>query len=67
MEIYGRGTLQHIADLHNITLQQSADLMKRSNDIMPIMVIQYKDDLDMICVKLKEYQSLILDEFKKNL
>jgi hypothetical protein len=53
-----------VAEKNNITLDDAKYVLQQSEKLMPILLIQYKTDLNMICMKTKEYQRLLIQECK---
>jgi hypothetical protein len=56
---------KHVAKENGITEEQVKIVMQKSEDMMPIMLKQYGTDLNMICKKTKEYQKIMIENFKK--
>jgi hypothetical protein len=52
------------AEKNNITIDDAKYVLQKSEKLMPILLIQYKTDLNMICMKTKEYQRLLIQECK---
>jgi hypothetical protein len=53
-----------VAEKNNITIDDAKYVLRQSEKLMPILLIQYKTDLNMICMKTKEYQRLLIQECK---
>jgi hypothetical protein len=53
-----------VAEKNNITIDDAKYVLQQSEKLMPILLIQYKTDLNMICMKTKEYQRLLIQECK---
>jgi hypothetical protein len=53
-----------VAEKNNITIDDAKYVLQKSEKLMPILLIQYKTDLNMICMKTKEYQRLLIQECK---
>jgi len=45
-----------------LTIEECKYIHEESEKLMPILFIQYKMDLNMICKKIKEYQILLYEE-----
>ena len=50
---------------NGITIEDCKYILKQSEMLMPILLIQYKSDIDMICLKMKEYQKILREECLK--
>lgn len=55
-----------IATENNISIDDAKYVYERSEKLMPILLQQYKLDFNMICLKLKEYQKILIKNCKKN-
>ena len=53
-----------VAEKNNIAIDDAKYVLQKSEKLMPILLIQYKTDLNMICMKTKEYQRLLIQECK---
>ncbi len=53
-----------VAEKNNITIDDAKYVLRQSEKLMPILLIQYKTDLNMICMKTKEYQRPLIQECK---
>ena len=62
---YSDDTYKFISQLHNITLEQSKEIMIKSDSMMPILLTKYGDDLNMITEKMRQYQKIVLNNFLK--
>ena len=60
---YSDDTYKFISKLHNITLEQSKEIMIKSDSMMPILLTKYGDDLNMITEKMRQYQKIMLNNF----
>ena len=49
---------------NNISIDDAKYVLEQINKLMPILLIQYKTDLNMMCMKMKEYQNLLIQECK---
>ena len=59
--------LSHILKKDCISHQDALYIYQESEKLMPILLIQYKTDLNMICLKMKGYQKLLREEcIRKN-
>ena len=52
----------HIAKDNCISTEDAKYIYEESQKIMPILLIQYKTDLNMICLKMKEYQKILTEK-----
>ena len=52
----------HIAKENCISSEDAKYIYEESQKIMPILLIQYKTDLNMICLKMKEYQKILTEK-----
>ena len=50
---------------NGITIEDCKYILKQSEMLMPILLIQYKSDIDMICLKMNEYQKILREECLK--
>ena len=55
-------TCSHIAKENCISSEDAKYIYEESQKIMPILLIQYKTDLNMICLKMKEYQKILTEK-----
>ena len=63
--MWGESAINHIATENDITREQALFILDKSEKLMPILLIQYKTDINMICKKMKEYQRLHIANCKK--
>ena len=52
----------HIAKENCISSEDAKYIYEENQKIMPILLIQYKTDLNMICLKMKEYQKILTEK-----
>ena len=52
----------HIAKEKCISSEDAKYIYEESQKIMPILLIQYKTDLNMICLRMKEYQKILMEK-----
>ena len=59
--------ISYVAKKNSITPDDAKYIYQESRKLMPILQIQYKNDLDMICLKMKEFQKILRQKLiKKN-
>ena len=54
-----------VGNKYGLTKEECKYIHEESEKLMPILLIQYKMDLNMICKKIKEYQMLLSEECRK--
>ena len=54
----------YVAKTNNITQEQVKYIMEKSEDIMPIMILQYGNDLNTISMKMRKYQKNMIKSFQ---
>ena len=54
-----------VGNKNGLTKEECKYIYEESEKLMPILLIQYKMDLNMICKKMKEYQMLLSEACRK--
>ncbi len=62
---YYRSACSHIAKENCISLEDAKYIYEESQKIIPKLLIQYKTDLNMICLRMKEYQEILTEKCKQ--
>ncbi len=53
-----------VAEKNGISIDDAKYVLEESEKLMPILLIQYKTDFNMISTQIKEYQKILIQNCK---